>query len=105
MRLEHIGKHVRSVGMCATEILRTGQSFGISLHKESAEIRNQFVDFINLFLPPFFHISIQRVGCRQTSEFLWRRKVYRYVNLHAVRAQNIGNLTHMVYVWLAQHLG
>ena len=59
--LESVCKHVCSVCVSPAEVLRTRKTFGISLYKETSEVRNERIDLSDLVGPPLAHFRYERV--------------------------------------------
>ena len=80
--LQRVGQHVGTVGMSASVVEGTGLSLAVGLHQETAEVRNQLVNFPSLSLPPTLHLWVQRVGGLCVAERLGRAEVHRQINPH-----------------------
>ena len=53
--------------MCASEVLRTWQTFRVGLDQESSEVRDQAIDLCSLVGPPLLYLRIKRIGCLQSA--------------------------------------
>ena len=91
VRLQHPSQHIGSVGMRASEVLRSRFSLRIGLYQEAAEVGNHPVDVVHLLFPPVHHVGIQRVGCGQSTQFDGRGEVDGEIHPDAVWAQLVGN--------------
>ena len=102
-RLDCLCKHVRSVCMRASVVLRTGLAFGIRLDEETTEIRNERIDFLCLFFPPFGHILVQRVGCLETSDALRRCEIDRKEDLESVWTEDVCQCLDLLQIFRSQY--
>ncbi len=96
-------KHVGSVGMAAAIVARPRLAFRICLHEESSEIRHGIIHFIHFGIPPPTHVSVERIGRRQTVKSRRRSEVYRKIGTQAIRAQHIGQCPNFRKIFGRQH--
>ena len=86
VRRDRVGQAVRALGVIAAVVFRSGLSFGVGLDEETAEIRNQLVDFVRLGLPPGDDAGVERIGGLQAAETHRRGEVGREVDRAGHRA-------------------
>ena len=91
MTSKRSGKHIGTFGMSTTIITRSGLPFGISLYQKTAEIWYKPIYLIDFIFPPSAHTFVERISCRQTTHNHRRCKIHRYVSLHTIRTELIGN--------------
>ena len=91
VRFEYIGQHVGTVGVCTFEVLWAWLALGVGLHQEAAEVRNQFVDFVHLGVPPFDNLGVERVGSLQSAHLDGRSEVDGEIDADAIGTQLVGN--------------
>ena len=98
MRPQGLRQHIGTVGMGPPIILRPGLPFGIGLHKETAEIRDERIDFIGLGLPPGEHRRIQRVSGLEPAETHRGCPFDREINPDTVLPEDVGYPGHPLYM-------
>ena len=64
--LECLGKHVRSVGMSATEVHRSRLSLAVSLYEETTEVRYLGINLFCFLCPPLLYVLVEWVGSLQS---------------------------------------
>jgi len=67
-------KHVRAIRMRAIVSARTGLTFAVCLHYQTAKIGNQFVELVRFLFPPTLHLRIQRIRSLQPADIDWCRE-------------------------------
>ena len=90
--------------MCAMIVARSGLSFTIGFHQETAEVGDDTVDFLCLSLPPLTHTLVFWISGACIAKCHWCGEIDREIDANAVRAQQIGNLSDLVEVFTRQHL-
>ena len=91
VRSESRGQHVGAINMVAIVGARPWLALAVSLNQEATKIRNGLVNLIRLFLPPGCDFPVERISGLQATQFDGRRKARREINMHAIRAEGVGN--------------
>jgi hypothetical protein len=95
VRCERVGQHVRTVGVRALVVLWPRLTLRVRLDQQPAKVRNDFIDLIDLRLPPLTHGGVERIGCLETTDLDWRAETRREKNANAVRTKNAGERPHL----------
>ncbi len=103
--LQRVGEHVRTVGMTAVIVSRSGLSLTVGLNEETAEVRYQFVDLPCLALPPPLHGSVERICRLGLMQSQRRAEVDAQPNLDAVRAEQVRDDLEFLEIRARDHLG
>ena len=92
VRLQGISQHVGTIGMGAVVVARAGLPFAVGLDQETSEVRDEFIDFLGLALPPTGHRLVQGVCRLGVAQCHGGGEVDAQVNLDAIGAQDVCNL-------------
>ena len=98
MRPQGLRQHIGTVGMRPPIILRPGLPFGIGLHKETAEIRDERIDLIGLGLPPGEHRRVQRVSGLEPAETHRGSPFDGEISPDTVLPEDVGYPGHSLYM-------
>ena len=104
VRLQCVSQHIRTFGVGAVVVARTGLSLAVGLHQEATEVGDERVDVLGLALPPLAHASVLRVCRACLAERHGCGEIDGEVDADAVGAQQVGNLPHLVQILWGQHL-
>ena len=105
MRFEHSRQHIGSVGMRASEVLRSRFALRISLDEESPEVGYEFIDIVHLVFPPSDDLLVERVGRFESSQSDGRCEIDGEIDHYAIGAQHVGNALRLHEMALRERLG
>ena len=91
--------------MTTLVVARARLSLAVGLDKKTTKVRDELVDLLGLLLPPLSHRLVQRVSRLGLFQCHGCGEVDRQIHLDMVRAQDVGNLLHLLEIRSCQHLG